>query len=258
MPDMLCAHLPFTMAAVRLPLFVERRLNPEIFLSGEMLDAVIPEQVQAVADTLAASGLSSTIHAPFMDLNPGSDEPLLRDATRFRFRQVAEVARILRPRVMVVHPGYDRWRYGERQESWLRNGIPVWRELLDLTADSGCIIAVENIFEEEPSTILALLEAIDSPRFRHCFDTGHWNLFHRVSMEEWFSVLGGYIAEAHIHDNSGMRDDHAPIGDGIIDFGSFFPLLRQYAPNAVWTIEAHSQEKLERALHRLGQFISGV
>lgn len=257
MYSMLCAHAPFLHLAEAIPFMVERRLNPEIFLSGETLDAILPEQVLAVADTLAANGLSATIHAPFMDLNPGSDEHLLREATRHRFRQVAEVACIIKPRVMVCHPGYDRWRYGERQESWLRNGIPIWKELLDLTADSGCIIAVENIFEEEPSTLLALIEAIDSPRFRHCFDTGHWNLFHRVSMEEWFSVLGSHIVETHIHDNSGMRDDHAPIGDGTIDFDLFFALLRRYAPDAVWTIEAHSRQKLERALHRIDPFIPG-
>lgn len=255
MPSMLCAHVPFPRLGENLAFLVERRLNPEIFLSGEMLDLLIPEQVQAVAGALTANGLTSTIHAPFMDLNPGSDEQLLREATRLRFRQVAEVARIIRPRVVVFHPGYDRWRYGERQESWLRHSIPLWREVLDLTADSGSTIAVENIFEEEPSTLLALIEAIDSPRFRHCFDTGHWNLFNKVSMEEWFSMLGSHIVETHIHDNAGTRDDHAPIGDGTIDFDTFFTLLARHAPDAVWTIEAHSREKLERALHCLAPFI---
>lgn len=255
MPDMLCAHVPFPHLGDNLAFLVERRLNPEIFLSGAMLDTIVPEQVQAAADALAANGLTATIHAPFMDLNPGSDEQLLREATHLRFRQVAEVARIIKPRVMVFHPGYDRWRYGERQESWLRHSLPLWREILDLTAASGCTIAVENIFEEEPSTLVALIEAMDSPRFRHCFDTGHWNLFHKVSMEEWFSVLGPHIVEAHIHDNAGTKDDHAPIGDGTIDFDIFFSLLARYAPDAVWTIEAHSREKLERALHCIAPFI---
>ena len=255
MPSMLCAHVPFSRLGESLDFLVERRLNPEIFLSAEMLEALVPEQVQAVAAALTANGLTATIHAPFIDLNPGSDEQLLREATRLRFRQVAEVARIIKPRVMVFHPGYDRWRYGERQESWLRHSIPLWYEILDLTVDSGCTIAVENIFEEEPSTLVALIEAIDSPRFRHCFDTGHWNLFHKVSMEEWFSALGPHIVETHIHDNAGTKDDHAPIGDGTIDFGTFFTLLARYAPDVVWTIEAHSREKLERALHRLAPFI---
>lgn len=255
MPEMLCAHVPFQHLADNLDFLVKRRLHPEIFLAGSMLDAIIPEQVQAAAGALAANGLTATIHAPFMDLNPGSDEHLLREATGLRFRQVAAVARIIRPRVVVFHPGYDRWRYGERQESWLRHSIPLWREVLDLTVDNGCTIAVENIFEEEPSTLLALIEAIDSPRFRHCFDTGHWNLFHKVSMEEWFSALGEYIVETHIHDNSGTKDDHAAIGDGTIDFDLFFSLLASYAPDAVWTIEAHSREKLERALQGLAPFI---
>jgi sugar phosphate isomerase/epimerase len=92
---------------------------------------------------------------------------------------------------------------------------------------------------------------MDSPSFRHCFDVGHWNLFKHVDMEEWFSVLGSYIAHVHVHDNHGQRDDHMPIGDGSIDFDLYFKLMKQYAPNAVYTIEAHDREKVELAMKRL-------
>jgi sugar phosphate isomerase/epimerase len=114
---------------------------------------------------------------------------------------------------------------------------------------------VENIFEEEPSTLKALFEAIDSPLLRHCFDTGHWNLFVKVSMEEWFAEIGSWIAEAHIHDNFGIKDDHNAIGEGNIDFDLFFRLMEQYAPDAAWTLEAHSKETLEKALVKIEKYI---
>ncbi|RII25563.1 MAG: AP endonuclease [Geobacter sp.] len=253
MNDRLFVHVPYTFLAQNLELVLARKVNPEVFFSGDMLDCLIPEQLAAITSTLAEHSLSATIHAPFIDLNPGSAERLIREATRHRLNQVIDAAAILKPRVVVFHPGYDRWRYGENQETWLRHSIEAWEEILPRAAKIGFIVAVENIFEEEPSTLLALFEAL--PRLRHCFDVGHWNLFTKVGMEEWFATVGSFIAEAHIHDNHGQRDDHAPVGEGSIDFDLFFRLMEKYAPQAVWTIEAHSKEDLDRSLVNIGKFL---
>lgn len=258
MPDIIHAHVPFPLAEQHLDYMIAHNVHPEIFLSGEVLDAIIPEQIESVAAALAAAAISCTIHAPFMDLNPGSEERLLRDVTRRRFQQTCEAASILKPKVMVFHPGYDRWRYGEKQSSWLKHSIDTFAAVIEATADNGCIIAIENIFEEEPVTLLTLIESCNHPRIRHCFDVGHWNLFHagHVGLEEWFAALGSSIAEVHIHDNNGTRDDHAPVGEGNIDFDLYFKLLRRYAPDAVWTIEAHSRACLERAIKSITGFAS--
>lgn len=253
------AHVPFALATDHIDYMVSKGVHPEIFFNAEALDKLLPEQVESLAASLAGSGIGCTIHAPFIDLNPGSEERLLREITRKRFKQVCEAADILRPKVMVFHPGYDRWRYGEKQGQWLKHALDTFREVITATEQSGCIVAVENIFEEEPSTILALIEACNHPRVRHCFDVGHWNLFHgeSVGLEEWFDALGHHIAEVHIHDNKGTRDDHAPVGEGDIDFELYFRLLERYAPEAVWTIEAHSRECLERAVRNIKAVIRG-
>lgn len=253
MNDRLFVHVPYSFLLQNLELVLTRRVNPEVFFSGDMLDSLIPEELAAIAATLTGSGLSTTIHAPFVDLNPGSAERLIREATRLRLAQVIDAAAILKPRVVVFHPGYDRWRYGENQETWLRYSIEAWEEILPRAAEIGFTVAVENIFEEEPSTLLALFEAL--PQLRHCFDVGHWNLFKKVGMAEWFAAVGGSIAEAHIHDNRGQRDDHAPVGEGNIDFDLFFRLMKEYAPQAAWTIEAHSKEDLDRSLVNIEKFL---
>ena len=245
------AHLPFARLDQHLPFFLERHLNPEIFLSADALEALQPGELAALAATLRREGLSCTIHAPFMDLNPGSLERLLRETTMRRFSQVLDAAAILRPEVMVFHPGFDRWRYGEATELWLEHSVVAWRGVLERAREIGTVIAVENIFEEEPGIMKALFQAVGDPLLRHCFDVGHWNLFKKVGMEEWFEVLGDRIAEVHIHDNRGTRDEHAPPGEGAIDFDLFFTLMERYAPDAAYTIEAHSQEHLERALAAL-------
>jgi sugar phosphate isomerase/epimerase len=251
MTDRIFVHVPYTRLREHLEAIVARRINPELFFPADVLDTLVPEELAACAAALAANGLAATIHAPFMDLNPGSVEPLLREATLHRFRQVLDVAAVVRPRVIVFHPGYDRWRYGGMQEAWLRHTIDAFLMVLERTEGIGCTVAVENIFEEEPSTLRVLLEALDAPRLRHCFDVGHWNLFHRVDMETWFAELGHHIAHVHVHDNCGTKDDHAPIGEGNIDFDLYFRLMKEYAPDATYTIEAHDRAAVDRALARL-------
>jgi sugar phosphate isomerase/epimerase len=255
MTERLFAHIPYQFLRDNLPLVIERRINPEVFLPAEILDTLIPEELAAIAAGLAENRLHATIHGPFMDLNPGSDEPLLRQATLKRYQQALDAAEILKPRVMVLHPGFDQWRYGGDVEGWLDRSIASWQPIVAHAERIGCVIAVENIFEEEPSTLRALLEEFASPNLRHCFDVGHWNLFAKMGMEEWFAELGPFIAETHIHDNAGQKDDHAPIGEGNIDFELFFSLMARYAPDAALTIEAHSREALERALVNIRRFL---
>ena len=255
MDNRVFAHVPYSFLQKNLPLVLDRRVNPEVYLTGEDFDTLIPEELGRIAAALSENGCSTTMHAPYVDLNPGSAEQLIREATLRRFHQLLDAAEILRPKVIVLHPGYDHWRYGDSREQWLKHSIDTWRELLDRAAGIGCIMAVENIFEEEPSTLKALFEAVDSPILRHCFDVGHWNLFVKVSMDEWFAEIGSYIAEVHIHDNFGIKDDHNAIGEGNINFDLFFRLLQRYAPDAVWTLEAHSKETLEKALVKIREYV---
>lgn len=255
MPKRLFVHVPYLQLDAQLPYLCERRLSPELFFSAEALESLSTDRLAAQAAELEAAGLSCTIHAPFMDLNPGSLERMLREITQLRFDQVLDAAAFLNPEVMVFHPGFDRWRYGEASDQWLKGSVPIWERVLRRVEGMKTVIAVENIFEEEPSTLKALLEEIGHPQFRHCFDVGHWNLFKREGMERWFDALGDRIAEVHIHDNRGDRDDHAPPGEGAIDFELFFQLMERYAPEAAFTVEAHSRQSLERSLTALKGYL---
>jgi sugar phosphate isomerase/epimerase len=249
------AHIPYPRLSENLEYIVSGRINPEVFFSAQALDQIVWEELSAQAHIIHSAGLATTIHAPFLDLNPGALDPSIREVTRKRFQQVFQAAGYLKPRVIVFHPGYDELRYGSNRLDWLKNSIDFWREFIPLAKAAGTVIAVENIFEKEPSTLRALLEAIDEPCFRHCFDVGHWNMFTTVPLEEWFESLGPYIAEAHIHDNHGQADDHLPPGEGLIDFERLFTLLKHSAPDAVYTIEAHTPDRLERALKAIAAYL---
>lgn len=250
------AHVPYSRLGEHLEFAIANRINPEVYLPAESLDKIVWEELAVYAEALHAAGRATTIHSAFMDLNPGAMDRSIRTATRERISQVMKAAELLHPKVIVVHPGFDELHYGDNRLGWLKNSIEFWREFVPQARELGTILAVENIFEREPSTLKALLDEVDDPCFRHCFDVGHWNMFTKVTLEEWFSELGSYIAESHIHDNHGVCDEHLPVGEGRIDFSRFFKLLTGYAPDAVWTVEAHSTEHLKRALRNIQTFIS--
>ncbi|MDD2581544.1 MAG: sugar phosphate isomerase/epimerase [Desulfuromonadaceae bacterium] len=256
MKNKLHAHVPYDRLAEHLEYAIANRINPEVFFSADSLDHIVWEELSSLSGAIHAAGLKTTIHAPFLDLNPGALDPSIRAASRHRIQQVMQAAGLLRPLAIVVHPGYDDLRYGGNRLEWLKNSIGFWLEFVPQASEIGTILAVENIFEKEPSTIKALLDAVDAPCFRHCFDVGHWNMFTNVTLDEWFSELGGYIVETHIHDNHGQCDEHLPVGEGAISFRQFFPLLARYAPDAIWTIEAHNTEHLQRALKNIQNYIS--
>lgn len=255
MPSLLCAHVPWPRLAEHRDYLLEQRINPELYLPADALDTLDGKLLRSFAAELVAHGLRCTIHATFMDLNPGSVDQAVRETTRQRVEQTLAVAEILRPKVLVFHPGYSRLTYGSAVETWVANSVAFWQAQLPRVRQIDCTIALENIFEEEPSTLLQVLERINDPLVGHCFDSGHFNMFATVTLQQWFAVLGDRIVESHLHDNHGQADEHLPVGEGEIDFDLVTTLLKQYAPEAVWTLEAHSRERLERAMKNIQQYL---
>jgi sugar phosphate isomerase/epimerase len=241
-------HVPYRQLDTWLPFLLARRLQPEVAFKGPELDQVSSTLLRQTGSRLAAAGLSCTVHAPFMDLNPGALEPLVFAATRRRFEQTLDAAESLGASLIVLHPGYDPWKYSGQDHLWLEQNLLFWPPLLARAGQFGCTLALENIFEVRPDSLAALLESIDSPSLGHCFDVGHWRLFAEGSLADWFAALGKRVVHLHLHDNFGQRDDHLPVGEGDIDFAALFGLIATLPQPPSMTLEAHSQEAALRSL----------
>ncbi|WP_429886047.1 sugar phosphate isomerase/epimerase family protein [Geoalkalibacter halelectricus] len=243
--------LPYRMLDERGAFLLSRGLQPEIAFKGmDFDDAAIWGVLRHWAGQFRSAGLRVTVHAPFMDLNPGALEPLVRDATRRRLDQALEAAALLEARCVVMHPGYDRWRYGGNEDLWLEPSLEFWRPLEQRAREIGTVLALENVFEDGPGSLQRLLEGLDSPLVGHCFDVGHWHLFCRdkVSLEEWFGRLGRHMVHVHLHDNRGEGDDHLPPGQGLIPFTKLRDLVQDQAPRASLALEVHDPAGLAAAL----------
>lgn len=236
-------------------MIVERGLQPEIGFKGPDLDLLDPELIDRATSQLAEAGLAITVHAPFFDLNPGAIEPYVFEATAIRFRQTMAAASRLGAKVIVFHPGYEYWKYGGMNHLWLDASLQFWPAIIELAEEHELTLALENIFETNPDTLVDLLDRIDSPRLGHCFDIGHWRLFSKVSIPDWFSALGHHMVHLHLHDNTGESDEHRPIGEGDINFDLLFQQISKLESTPSMTIEAHSLDEMERSLVNITPYI---
>ena len=251
-------NIPLPMLLERWERFLETGLSPEIYLTAHTLDATALETFLDLKRALDREGLMTTIHGPYMDLSPGAVDERIREATLGRLTQTLHVASILEPEILVFHPGYDRWRHGGKEELWLEQSLKTWAPLVARAEEEGLVIAVENVFEEAPHTLKALVEGIGSESFRVCFDIGHFHLFSRLPLAEWYEALKDYLVELHLHDNHGREDDHLAIGEGKIDFDLLFETIKGHPNPLIYTLEPHSEKDLERGIGRLKALLSST
>ena len=248
-------HIPYSGIRDYRELLRKRRYDLEIYFTASVLSQIERADLDLLLTSLDWNP-SLTIHAPFMDLNPGAVDAMVRSATQMRFKQLLNVAAVLRPRAVVFHAAYDRWRFAGRTDIWLENSMDTWTRVMDLAGKvDGMRVAVENVFDEDPEPLRMLIERVGSPSFGFCFDTGHFNLFSRMPMEDWFSSLGRYILEVHLHDNHGAADSHQALGTGTVDFDRFFHLLRSSGAKPVYTLEAHDPADIEPSLEKIRAYL---
>ena len=241
-------HAPYSRIPEYADFIKENKLNLEIYFGSASLDSVSLDEIKRLNETLDY-GPSLSIHAPFMDLSPAAVDSKVRTVTMERFCQVLDVAELIRPEAIVFHSGYEKWKYALDVDFWLEKSLLTWQPLNKRASEIGVKIAIENIFEDDPSNLKLLVEHMDSGNFGICFDTGHCNLFSRVPLADWMDALNPFIMELHIHDNNRSSDQHLPPGEGTFDFAGFFRLLCR--SDCVHTIEAHTPEHVLKSMSYL-------
>ncbi|HEX9920336.1 MAG TPA: sugar phosphate isomerase/epimerase family protein [Candidatus Methylomirabilis sp.] len=252
-------HLPYAELIQRLETLARERLCPEIYLPAHVLEEVPLSSLEALAASLEKFQLPCTIHGPFLDLNAGSRDERIREVTLARYAQAFVAARVFRPLQMVLHPGYDRWHYGdaEDEERWLEQSVRSWEWALKETQAQGLTLALENVFEHRPQILARLLQRMNEGRLRACFDIGHCHLFSACPVGEWIGELAPFLVEVHLHDNLGVDDDHLGIGEGKIDFPTLFQHLEGNGVSPHLTIEAFNERRVRMSLQALQRYGHG-
>ena len=252
-------HYPKLLESETIRTLRESDVGPEIYFSGAVLDELKPRDTERTAAALRDARISSlTFHAPFRDLWLGACDNEARLLAVRRLKQVISLAPVFRPAGIVVHGGYFKWLFDFRPDEWLEAAKRSFGELAEAAEKADTLLFVENVFDDEPSHLLRLRDAVGSPRLGFCFDPGHAALFSEVPLHQWAQALGKNILQMHVHDNRGQRDDHLPVGEGTLNYRGVLLAAIDAGACPILTIEPHCKEHFPRFLSGLRNILSTI
>ena len=156
------------------------------------------------------------LHAPSIDLNPGSLNPGIREETLKQLKETVDFGVEIGSKAITTHPGLIH-----RLEERVRNyGIQQAIETLGLAneyaEESGIKFSIENM----PNKYAYFCNNAEEHQYfiEKCgsyatVDTGHANTSPETG--SFFKIKE--IAYYHLNDNNGERDQHLPLGEGNFD-----------------------------------------
>jgi len=166
-----------------------------------------------------------SVHAAHMGLNHLCWDAGIRQVTLARYMNAISLARQVGARLVVFHSLYNPLLRGRDDTLWVAKSLEFWESLLPLAEEMDACFVIENCWEDRPDHIVALLDAVGSPRLKACLDIGHVNVWSSLSPVAWIQALGGRLRHIHLHDNHARYDEHLAVGKGCIDFRAVFDAL---------------------------------
>ena len=172
-------------------------------------------------------------------LNIAAVEKRDRIAAMDEIKRAIEVAEQAPFQFLIQHVGVG----GETStEQKLESAMTSLEHLRAFAKPLGVQVVVENI-PNELSTPEALVELLHTARFTDvgvCFDVGHAHI--GPGVKNAFETLKELIRTTHVHDNSGVRDEHLWPGAGTVDWKETMELLRSAPSVPVLVLEVEGVE----------------
>ncbi len=188
-----------------------------------------------------------SVHGPFVGIRQTHMDCLLKEAVKKRMQLVFEMAKELKPEILVFHSGIigdiKKWKL---EDFWLEETTNFWKTEIKKYEKEGIKIVIENLVEEEPDILIELCDTVNSDFFVLCLDIGHMNVFSKLSPSDWVKKMGKRLQYVHLHDNNGENDEHLPVGKGNIDFDSFFDSIKNREDDIIIALELDNSTPEEK------------
>lgn len=249
--DNLFVHVPFDWFEHYRETFRKWNVFPEFLISAGLMDKVEEGKLISLARDFRFNRIRCTVHAPFIDMDLGSSDDLLVFRVRSRLMKILDIADILRPDSIVIHPGYDPNRDKDDFKTWWNTAFETIDQVASAAQRFELNLAFENVNDTTPVFLKKVVDHFARYDVGVCLDIGHLNVFSRVSTRQWIETLGRAIRHVHLHDNAGESDDHLALGEGAIDFAEFLAALEEHNISPCYTIENTSTEDVESSLSYL-------
>ncbi len=194
-----------------------------------------------------------TMHGPFMDLVSGSPDERINMVTYGRYEHVIRIAAGLGVQQVVFHANYIGLLHNDfYRQGWHQRNVDFWGPLGDYAKAYDVVIAIENMWEFDPTIISNLLCELDHPYLKACIDVGHAYLFSdpNVGFDDWLETMRPWIIELHLNNNNGVMDEHHGFDweQGVLKYGEILPKLRALPRNPVMVLEMDRLEDMKSSL----------
>ena len=227
----------------------------------------ISAQTQPPARVLAlsrATGVETTVHLPFTDLNLASLIPKTRALSVERVQRGLDYAAAVGARCGVLHSGQNPF-YHPLAVPLAENALRASFAALGASVP----VALENLalsradFVRGPDTLQALA---DEAGFANCFDFGHAFVEGCTGAENaadacseggtragealvarYLDVLGSRVIHLHLHGNDGSADQHLATDEGGVPYARYAGFLNAFGGTACLEV-AGGKEALTRSV----------
>jgi len=258
--------------------FLQQRLHPglldalhqggaqiiEIFAARHHFEYTDRSIVREIAAWFRSNDVAATLHQPIYNeggadggwsrhvaptLNLIDPEKSRRIDAMDEVKRAIEAAEQIPFRSITLHLGLKDERWNTRA---LENSLTAIEHLKAFAHPLGVQVLVENL-QNDVTTPEHLLEILHVGHFDNVgvtLDLGHAHLSDG-GIDAAFELLKPRIAELHLHDNQGTKDDHLWPGSGKIDWKNVARQIATLPPATIGILEiAHDLEETPESVTR--------
>jgi sugar phosphate isomerase/epimerase len=208
---------------------------------------VVDAQKDAILGALGRFELGLVCHLPtFISTADLTDS--IRRASIEEVMFSLEVAAVLQPLKVVLHPSYIRGlglMVRDRAEKYALRSLEA---IVEKAHSLGLCLCLENMFPEarwlvDPEEFREILAKL--PTLNLTLDTGHANIqdLDGTRFLRFVEMFPDRIGHIHASDNFGKEDSHLPIGAGSVGFPAIAKALRGIGYNDTVTLEVFSRDR---------------
>ncbi len=195
-------------------------------------------------------GKVGSLHGAFIDVNPGSGDGVIRELSEKRYEESCLKAIACGAKNVVFHSTCFPFLRGGYLSAWADKCADFYNRLAEKYGELDLFI--ENSPDITPEPIAELIKRVSAPNVKVCLDIGHINYSHSP-IEEWFEVLGEKTGYLHLSDNTGIFDDHLPLGKGTVDWKKASALCAYLPESTPVTLEVGNADCIKSSLEYLSE-----
>ncbi|MCR5150128.1 MAG: sugar phosphate isomerase/epimerase [Clostridiales bacterium] len=218
-----------------------------LFEASEFVPDDLPSNaLRWYADSERVFSVSSKIY----DLNPASDDPLIREISIRRYGELCRFALKTGARNIVFKSCCAPYLSGEHIEKWAFRFSAVINELSEKYADTNLTFFIENALDAGPEPMAKVLEKVNPGKVKACLNVGAANCS-GTPVGGWFDEIGEKIAYLRLSDNNGLFDENLPVGSGKVDWDMISRMSAYLPEDLPITIVSYGLTDTKRSIEYL-------